>query len=798
MGNSDSHKGKKQTDDSHKRTGEGQPYSLRRRTKKIDYSDTKSIKRPRVGSKDNTDDVISSGGQRPLPHQTRDVPATMPPQEPSGGELESSIDDNDFIIGSSSHQPLPHQTSDARTSMPPQEPSGGGEPDSSKVTPEHRPRVQEPLSPSKVSGRKILVGGDFETLGRGSGIVVDKTLICKALFEAKSSPICICLPRRCGKTFSLSIVEKFFNVLNNDDGPVVDGRLDEAECRRAREEFFKNRLLFDTEREFYDEHFCKYPVIRIDLKNLASFLKKQYRSKYIVLLDEYDVPLTHIQGQPWGNQALKVYARLLSSIFKGNDDLLAGMLVGVHHVNVATMTSGVNNIKYMSLAADTDPVVRSANPNDLSLYFGYSEEEIVLLIQKAREVNGGKLGEDSPSDAEILETMREWYNGYRIGTQAGKYNPLASIAFLEELARPRTRFVAAKLYWGSTGGSGVVNRVVFSNLKVVTDMAVRLIQEYKNPSLSPRYAVETPYPPAQGSTSVSTKQIRLGDPSFPANPDPLCTESELVTLFLYTGYLTLGDSNTIRIPDGELLKVWENMLQMAIYNSEDTKVWNTEREELLQGFCNGDMRMIYKQFNYVLQRLSNNTYGALEAVSADIFRTFILTKLELGHHVPGQPVVVTTIEGESGSGKYDWRLLIPGELVGRENAVAVTIKFKRITPKKGEGTATIVRQAHQALRQIIENEYINDTPHTHRRVDIGIANGAGKVAIKQRVWRRPSPEELEAARNESRDFASFLKILEEKRQPPKKLNKRIADLDDRGWVDLKDWVTEPLDNDTRV
>ncbi|KAJ1773981.1 hypothetical protein LPJ74_000080 [Coemansia sp. RSA 1843] len=748
MGNSDSHKGKKQTDDSHKRTGEGQPYSLRRRTKKIDYSDTKSIKRPRVGSKDNTDDVISSGGQRPLPHQTRDVPATMPPQEPSGGELESSIDDNDFIIGSSSHQPLPHQTSDARTSMPPQEPSGGGEPDSSKVTPEHRPRVQEPLSPSKVSGRKILVGGDFETLGRGSGIVVDKTLICKALFEAKSSPICICLPRRCGKTFSLSIVEKFFNVLNNDDGPVVDGRLDEAECRRAREEFFKNRLLFDTEREFYDEHFCKYPVIRIDLK--------------------------------------------------GNDDLLAGMLVGVHHVNVATMTSGVNNIKYMSLAADTDPVVRSANPNDLSLYFGYSEEEIVLLIQKAREVNGGKLGEDSPSDAEILETMREWYNGYRIGTQAGKYNPLASIAFLEELARPRTRFVAAKLYWGSTGGSGVVNRVVFSNLKVVTDMAVRLIQEYKNPSLSPRYAVETPYPPAQGSTSVSTKQIRLGDPSFPANPDPLCTESELVTLFLYTGYLTLGDSNTIRIPDGELLKVWENMLQMAIYNSEDTKVWNTEREELLQGFCNGDMRMIYKQFNYVLQRLSNNTYGALEAVSADIFRTFILTKLELGHHVPGQPVVVTTIEGESGSGKYDWRLLIPGELVGRENAVAVTIKFKRITPKKGEGTATIVRQAHQALRQIIENEYINDTPHTHRRVDIGIANGAGKVAIKQRVWRRPSPEELEAARNESRDFASFLKILKEKRQPPKKLNKRIADLDDRGWVDLKDWVTEPLDNDTRV
>ncbi|KAJ2087000.1 hypothetical protein IW138_005280 [Coemansia sp. RSA 986] len=725
------------------------------------------------------------------------------------------------------------------------------------------------MTPSKVSGRRIVVGGDFETLERGSGIVVDKTPICKALFEAREAPICICLPRRCGKIFSLSIVEKFFNVLNNDDGPVIDGRLDEAECRRARENFFKNRLLFDTEREFYDEHFCKYPVIRIDLKtvagdslgsfyeslarcfdktvqkwlrrtkgqhfsedtkkeyeilqrehesfkrhpniytkdwlnsphlalslfeNLASFLQEKYQSKYIVLLDEYDVPLTHIQGKPWRADALEAYARFLSSIFKGNDDLLAGMLVGVHHVNVATMTSGVNNIQYMSLAADTTSERNDVGQYNMALYFGYSEEEIELLVEKTSEANRGRLGEDDYSVAEILKTMKEWYNGYRIGRKHGKYNPVSSMSFLRSIVLNEPLEEAARSYWGSTGGSGVVNRVVFTNWKIVADMAIRLIQEYKNLSLSPRYAVETSYSPAQGST----KNIKLGDPSLPANPDSLCTENELMTLFLYTGYLTLGDSNTIRIPDEVLLEVWENMLQMAIYNSEDTKVWSTEREELLHGFCNGDMRMIYKQFNDVLQRLSNNAYGALEAVSADIFRTFILTKLELDRHVPGQPVAVTTIEGESGSGKYDWRLLIPGELVGRENAVAVTIKFKRITPKKGEGTATIVRQAHQALRQIIENEYINDIPHTHRRVDIGIAIGAGKVAIKQRVWRRPSPEELEAARNESRDFASFLKILEEKRQLPKKLNKRIANLDDRGWVDLKDWVTEPLDNDTKV
>ncbi|KAJ2642503.1 hypothetical protein GGH99_008718, partial [Coemansia sp. RSA 1285] len=50
------------------------------------------------------------------------------------------------------------------------------------------------------------------------------------------------------------------------DAAPVDGQLDIAECRRAREELFKNKLLYENERAFFKEHFCKYPVIRLDFK----------------------------------------------------------------------------------------------------------------------------------------------------------------------------------------------------------------------------------------------------------------------------------------------------------------------------------------------------------------------------------------------------------------------------------------------------------------------------------------------------------------------------------------------------
>ncbi|KAJ1850567.1 hypothetical protein LPJ76_006387, partial [Coemansia sp. RSA 638] len=139
-------------------------------------------------------------------------------------------------------------------------------------TPPNNRNVQQQIlqransSPTKVHGTIINVSGDFGTIARQRGIVLDKSLLCKALFDTPSAPIRVCLPRRFGKTFNLSVIEEFFNVVTSKDAEPVDGSIDKAAGRANRMKLFDDSLLRGEHPEFFEEHFCKTPVIRITMK----------------------------------------------------------------------------------------------------------------------------------------------------------------------------------------------------------------------------------------------------------------------------------------------------------------------------------------------------------------------------------------------------------------------------------------------------------------------------------------------------------------------------------------------------
>ncbi|KAJ2495594.1 hypothetical protein GGH96_006337, partial [Coemansia sp. RSA 1972] len=139
-------------------------------------------------------------------------------------------------------------------------------------TPPNNRNVQQRIlqratsSPTKVHGNIINVSGDFGTVSRHRGIVLDKSLLCKALFDTSLAPIRVCLPRRFGKTFNLSVIEEFFNVVTCKDAEPVNGSIDEAAGRANRMELFKDSILRGEHPEFFEEHFCKTPVIRITMK----------------------------------------------------------------------------------------------------------------------------------------------------------------------------------------------------------------------------------------------------------------------------------------------------------------------------------------------------------------------------------------------------------------------------------------------------------------------------------------------------------------------------------------------------
>ncbi|KAJ1768810.1 hypothetical protein LPJ74_004554 [Coemansia sp. RSA 1843] len=293
--------------------------------------------------------------------------------------------------------------------------------------------------------------------------------------------------------------------------------------------------------------------------------------------------------------------------------------------------------------------------------------------------------------------MKAWYEGYRIGRLAGRFNPVASVSFLIELSKPLPLHLAARPFWTLTGNRDTIAQVALKNRAIVGEMAFHLIREYKDASLPAAYVVRNRNLPVHGPVSDSANSITLCASDLPDSlefsDEPL---NELITMLLYTGYLTLRSSNTIKIPNGELLGVWEKMQQTAIYSSRNSIKQRTEREEPLQSLCVGDMRPLYKQH--------------LPGV-------YILTKILTGDRFLRQPEVKVAIEGEGGSALYEWRLVIPGKLVGRENPASVTIGFGGLDPKKPGSRMDTTKQAYKVLNQIITTEYTGAIPHTHRRVD---------------------------------------------------------------------------------
>ncbi|PIA14052.1 hypothetical protein COEREDRAFT_89120, partial [Coemansia reversa NRRL 1564] len=153
----------------------------------------------------------------------------------------------------------------------------------SYTTPPHNQELAERAlsqvqrSPSKITGNKYSIGGDFWDIKGSDAITVDKTLLCKAFHDLESQTTALYLPRRFGKTFALSMIQSFFCVPVIKDVSVPKGGLiDHDAARRKRFELFNDSSLLENEPDFFDEHFCKYPVVRINFQTVVGVSEMRF------------------------------------------------------------------------------------------------------------------------------------------------------------------------------------------------------------------------------------------------------------------------------------------------------------------------------------------------------------------------------------------------------------------------------------------------------------------------------------------------------------------------------------------
>lgn len=97
---------------------------------------------------------------------------------------------------------------------------------------------------------------DFRDIRHMKGFV-DKTLLIQAVLTHIDSYILVTAPRRFGKSINLTMLQRFFEILPDE------------EEQRANRKLFENTLI-EEDSDFMSKHCGKYPVLYLDFRSAGS------------------------------------------------------------------------------------------------------------------------------------------------------------------------------------------------------------------------------------------------------------------------------------------------------------------------------------------------------------------------------------------------------------------------------------------------------------------------------------------------------------------------------------------------
>ena len=251
------------------------------------------------------------------------------------------------------------------------------------VAAEGGPRIVD-----RVGRRQLPVGIEsFEDVLR-SFTYVDKTLAAADLIDRRGVTL-YCRPRRFGKSTFLRMLQCFFEA--PVEGYVPDRRglfedlaisdadprymqdcgthpviyLELASCAMQSFEDTRDAIALQLSGEFSRHDYVydslrRGEVARFDralagemrpaelassLGWLSSLLERYHESQTVILIDEYDAPVTEAHLCGYREEMVGFYRSWLTGAFKGTTSLYCAALTGVLRVSRESIFSGLNNIR---------------------------------------------------------------------------------------------------------------------------------------------------------------------------------------------------------------------------------------------------------------------------------------------------------------------------------------------------------------------------------------------------------------------------------------------------------------------
>ena len=306
---------------------------------------------------------------------------------------------------------------------------------------------------------------DWATFSRDS-YCVDKTLMIKELIDTRTRVALFTRPRRFGKTTAMEMIRAFYE----DDAslfhdkriwaagekyraeqgahPVIYLTFKDVKQQTAEEAFGKlvsvvsaevNRHRDSVENGWGDDFkkrkldsvrqgTCGRDALAESLGLLAEAVHAHTGKRPVILIDEYDQPITTASVNGFYDEMCVFLRVFLSGALKDNKHCHMGLMTGVLRVAKEGILSGLNN-----------PDVWTVFDPEYSQYFGFTEDEVETMAKYYG-------AEDK------LPEIKRWYDGYDFGgTEI--YNPWSVLKYFKCSCRPDA-------YWLDTSSNDLITEIV--------------------------------------------------------------------------------------------------------------------------------------------------------------------------------------------------------------------------------------------------------------------------------------------------------------------------------------------------
>jgi hypothetical protein len=298
--------------------------------------------------------------------------------------------------------------------------------------------------------KPLPIGVDsFREIRESGRYYVDKTLIIKDFIETGDKVALVTRPRRFGKTLNMTTLREFFDI-TADSKPIFAGLAimdtEYAELINSRPVIYLSfkdckattceSLLYSINDIVFAEYDKYYPILKNNVNEDESYyynffmLYKQlhnrnadinalttsisllvrvlfnfYRVRPILLIDEYDQPISSSYQYGYHDALTAFFSSLYGQALKGQEQLGQAMLTGIQRVVKESIFSQLNNIRVYTVVDEK-----------YSCYFGLTEGETKELLS----CYGLELGED----------VKRQYDGY-LFHKAEIYNPWSILNYAD-------------------------------------------------------------------------------------------------------------------------------------------------------------------------------------------------------------------------------------------------------------------------------------------------------------------------------------------------------------------------------